>query len=290
MATPDPESAPAAQPLYDQDTAPHLTRALALNDSPRVTRLLADVRSQTGALNQAGTTTTSLRQPVVIRGGGRKPTAAIRAPSSRKWVINSVIVAVVVVLTLLTGLAVAPLATGNGSPFSLFWISGAAHNNNDSVYNTNLVAQAATATAIVRQDGYDPNSNSSTNGIPTIYSGSGVTPNYFAYGQCTYWADLEYHNKANHWVQWGGDAYQWAAGARAAGWIVSTTPHVYSIIVLQPYVQGAGYYGHVAVVEKINPDGSVYTSNMNWYANGGWNYESWWTFTPGPGVLFVWHV
>jgi len=90
-------------------------------------------------------------------------------------------------------------------------------------------------------------------------------------------------------VDWIGNAYQWSYGASAAGWHVSATPHLYSIIILQGGVQGAGGYGHVAVVEKINSDGSVYTSNMNWYANGGWDYESWWTFHPGPGVLFAWH-
>jgi len=47
--------------------------------------------------------------------------------------------------------------------------------------------------------------------------------------------------------------------------------------------------GHVAVVERINPDGSVYTANMNWYDGGGWDRVSYWTFRPGPGVLFVWH-
>jgi surface antigen len=62
-----------------------------------------------------------------------------------------------------------------------------------------------------------------------------------------------------------------------------------SIIVLQSGVQGASYFGHVAVVERINADGSVYTSDYNWYANGGWDTLSYWTFTPGPGVSFVWH-
>jgi surface antigen len=45
----------------------------------------------------------------------------------------------------------------------------------------------------------------------------------------------------------------------------------------------------VAVVEKINADGSVWTSNFNRYANGGWDYKSYWTFKPGPGVAFVYH-
>jgi surface antigen len=288
-ATPAPEFAPTTQQHYDQDTTPHLTRVLPTNDSPRVTRLLADLRTQTGALRQAGQTTTSLRQPVVIRGSERKSTDALPASRRHRMAIRSIIFVAMAILTLVTALAVVPLATGNGHPFSLFSASGTLHNNNDGAYNANLIAQAATATAIVRQDGYDPNSGSSNNGIPPVYSGSGVTPDRFAFGNCTYWADLEYHNKTGYWVDWIGNAYQWAYGASAAGWIVSSTPHVYSIIVLQPYVEGAGYYGHVAVVEKINPDGSVLTSDMNWYANGGWDRVSYVTFTPGPGVSFVWH-
>lgn len=286
---PAPESMPTTEPLEEQDTAAHLTHTLTLNDSPRVTRLLTDLRSQTGALSQANPTTTALRQPVVIPGSRRKASGVIRPPRSRKLIINSAVLAVIAVLTLLTALAVAPLATGNGHPFSLFATFGSLHSNNDSAFNANLIAQAATATAIVRQDGYDPNSNSNS-GAPPVYSGSGVTPDHFAFGNCTYWADMEYHNLTGYWVGWLGNAYQWAAGASAAGWIVSSTPHVPSIIVLQPYVQGAGGFGHVAVVLKINADGSVLTSNMNWYANGGWDIVSDWTFRPGPGVSFVWHT
>nr|BBH94622.1 hypothetical protein KTA_28210 [Thermogemmatispora argillosa] len=156
-------------------------------------------------------------------------------------------------------------------------------NGQDNTYQ--IGPQAATATAVT-QDGYD-------NG-PLHYPGLPWQPtegdlNRFAYGQCTYWANLRYHELTGYWVPWQGDAYQWVAGAEQYGWIVSSQPHVPSIIVLQPGVQGASSYGHVAVVERINPDGSVYTSNYNWYANGGWNRLSYATFYPGRGVAFVWH-
>ncbi len=212
----------------------------------------------------------------------------MRPPQGRAWVTSSLVLSMFIVITLLTGFVVLPLATGNHLGFSL-------STNDDKIYkstnpnsNANLIAQAAaTATAIVRQDGFDQSSN---NNGGTLYAGSGVTPNRFSFGQCTYWADLRYQQLTGYWVDWIGNAYQWKYGALSApGWIVSSTPHVPSIIVLQPGVQGAGYFGHVAVVERINPDGSVYTSNMNWYANGGWDRVSDWTFTPGPGVSFVWH-
>jgi surface antigen len=100
---------------------------------------------------------------------------------------------------------------------------------------------------------------------------------------------MRYHALTGYWVPWLGNAYQWAYGASSSGWIVSSTPRVPSIIVLQSGVQGASYIGHVAVVERINADGSVYTSDYNWYSNGGWDILSYVTFTPGPGVSFVWH-
>ena len=272
-----------------------ITRQLAFNSSPAVTRQLPDV--QTGTLPSVGTTTslpsigtiTSLRQPVVIPATGKKSRGTMRPPRGRRWVVSSFALVVLVVITLLTGFIVLPLATGNHLGFNLSAGDSKLYQNNDPNSNASLVAQAATATAFVQHnDGYDPTSN---NGGGTLYTGSGVTPNRFAFGQCTYWADMRYDQLAGRFVDWIGNAYQWYYGAKSApGWIVSSTPHVPSIIVLQPYVQGAGYYGHVAVVERINSDGSVYASNMNWYANGGWDRESFWTFMPGSGVSFVWHT
>ena len=69
-------------------------------------------------------------------------------------------------------------------------------------------------------------------------------------------------------------------------------PHVPSILVLMPYVQGAYGYGHVAIVESEDDNASpivVHTSNMNWFnGGGGWDRESNYDFTVGSGVYFVW--
>lgn len=252
--------------------------------SPHITRILPDIN--TGALSfpPAGSTTTALRQPIVIRGSGKKKTQANHHPPQvRKWVISVSAITLLIVITLGTAFAVSPLGSENGhfiNPIQL--VANLVHNSSN---NPSLITQQAqaTATAVLRQDGYDPNS-----GVTTQPGGGG--PYRFAYGQCTFWANMQYHALRGFWVPWLGDAYQWAYGAKMSGWIVSSTPIVPSIIVLQPGVQGASYFGHVAVVEKINPDGSVYTSNYNWYANGGWNTLSYWTFKPGPGVSFVWHT
>jgi surface antigen len=91
----------------------------------------------------------------------------------------------------------------------------------------------------------------------------------------------------NVWIPWYGDAYEWVEGARAAGWHVSTTPVVGSIIVLMAGVQGAGSVGHMAYVEGVS--GNVaHTSNMNCAANGGgFGIVSSYDFTAGDGVFFV---
>lgn len=273
------------QQLPDENSSMGITRQLAFNGSPAVTRLLPDI--QTGTLASVSSTT-SLRQPIVIPATGKKSRGTMRPPRGRTWVTSSLVLGMFIMITLLTGFIVLPLATDNRLGFNLSANDNKIYQTTDPNSNPNLIAQAATATAIAHQDGYDPTSN---NNGGALYTGSGVTPDRFAFGQCTYWADLRYHQLTGNWVDWSGNAYQWASGARAAGWNVSTMPHVPSIIVLQGGTQGAGYYGHVAVVERINSDGSVYTTNMNWYnGGGGWDRESGWTFRPGPGVLFVWHA
>jgi len=248
--------------------------------SPGITRTLPDVNTGPLSFSPAGSTTTALRQPVVIPGTGKKSPGLIRPPKGRKQVISVSVLAFLLTITLGTAFAVSPLQ-GESGPFTnpIQLVANLVHNTNN---NPSLIAQQATATAAQSQGGYDPVSGGSTSpGAGGLYR--------FAYGYCTYWANMRYHQLTGYWVPWLGNAYEWKYGAMASGWIVSSTPRVPSIIVLQPGVQGAGYLGHVAVVERINSDGSVYTSDWNWYANGGWAILSYVTFTPGSGVSFVWH-
>ncbi|ORX97791.1 hypothetical protein K493DRAFT_368928 [Basidiobolus meristosporus CBS 931.73] len=114
----------------------------------------------------------------------------------------------------------------------------------------------------------------------------------FNNGQCTDWADARYYELTCQHTQWWGDARTWPSSARNVnGWVVSSQPRVPSIIVIQPGYQGCGSTGHVAVVERINNDGSVYTSNWNYKFNGqGGTYTtSYGNFYTGNGVSFLWH-
>jgi surface antigen len=141
------------------------------------------------------------------------------------------------------------------------------------------------------------NEGHTATGATSMHTASGVSSqsgqiadssftNPFTPGQCTYWADYEYHHLTGYAIPWRGDAGDWTSGAAAAGWIISSVPHVPSIVVLRSGIQGAGWSGHVAVVEKMNFDGSVDTTNWN---VTGWGVFSWQTYYPGSGVSFIWH-
>jgi surface antigen len=231
------------------------------------------------------------RTPVVIQ-GKKRPTPAPAVPhiSHRRRRLYVTIAGIfsLFVITCVTLLSVSPLGHDLSQTFNWSHMGNSSLLNSQSNDPGSLVAQA-TATAVYQQqtDGYDPYGN----GNPQVGSGSGSLN--WPLGQCTYWANLRYHTLTGYWVPWSGNADQWVAGASSAGWHVSTMPHVPSIIVMMPYVQGAGGYGHVAVVESIVPKvtpTTVYTSNMNWWQGyGGWDIVSYVDFTVGSGIYFVWH-
>ncbi len=133
------------------------------------------------------------------------------------------------------------------------------------------------------------NGNAPTNGTPTPNTSTGAVGqgNFFPYGQCTWWAAQRYYQLHQVYVPWtvNSNAAQWVDRATDFGWQVSDKPSVGSIIVLQPYIQGASALGHVAVVEQVLPNGQVIASNMNWAPDPSAVTNL--TFTPGPGVKFI---
>ncbi|OTA26552.1 hypothetical protein B9G54_03960 [Alloscardovia macacae] len=90
---------------------------------------------------------------------------------------------------------------------------------------------------------------------------TGDTGNAYPFSECTWWAYTRRHQLGLPVGSYFGNGAQWAKSARALGYQVDHTPEVGAIMVFQPGEEGAvAYYGHVAIVEKINPDGSVVTS------------------------------
>ena len=88
--------------------------------------------------------------------------------------------------------------------------------------------------------------------------------NNYSYGYCTWYA-------YNRRVELGlpayrslGNANTWDNRARAAGITVSRIPIAGSI-----FQTDAGYYGHVGIVESVNPDGTINISDMNGIAGWG---------------------
>jgi surface antigen len=59
-------------------------------------------------------------------------------------------------------------------------------------------------------------------------------------------------------VDWNGDAWMWFRNARGAGRPEGRVPVAGSIVVMW-----GGWVGHVAYVEKVNPDGSFLITEMN---------------------------
>jgi len=297
-------------PLEQKDTAilpaqltpvpPMLTRQLSNAgitrqlSNPGVTRQLssAGITRQLSSSGIVGDEAegTAARGPVLIKREMNKRVSAPLTPRSRKKRRLLVTMSGVLILTLFTAFALvaaSPLGHNVGLNFTLpAGANGQVFSGDSS--NLSLVAQA-TATAAYNQqnDGYG--------GGGAQLNGDGSGSLGWPYGQCTYWANYRYHQLTGFWVSWTGNADQWVVGAQAAGWNVSASPHVPSIMVmLGNSGQGENsYYGHVAVVESVNDSVTpeiVHTSNMNWYADGGgWGHESFYDFHVGYDIYFIWH-
>ena len=230
-------------------------------------------------------TTTSLRQPVVIHGSQKtRQLASSRSLSRNGRIVLSVSAVCLCVLLSITALAAVVPVDNQGHPQGLGNLLRPLMNVVTSKSNngSTISIQEAEATAATT-DGYNP---------ADVYVGpisaNGSTLNRFFYGQCTYWADYRYNQLTGVWVPWLGNAYEWYQQAINYGWHTSSYPNPNgpSILVLGPYAQSSSAYGHVAIVEKINGDGTVTTSNMHWPYVGVVSYVNF--SYPVAGTHFIW--
>ena len=99
---------------------------------------------------------------------------------------------------------------------------------------------------------------------------TGDSGNAYSFSQCTWWVYVRRHELGLPVGSYMGNGNMWANSARALGYWVDNTPrHVGDIMVFAAGQAGAdGYYGHVAIVEQINPDGSIVTSECGASMNG----------------------
>ncbi len=94
-------------------------------------------------------------------------------------------------------------------------------------------------------------------GVPEVVPSTPKSVNPFPWGQCTYWV------AGQRLVPWQGNAIAWWAEARAYGVPEGQVPVAGAIAVFD-----IGYYGHVAFVTKVLPNGSWQQSEMNVYGLG----------------------
>ncbi len=94
---------------------------------------------------------------------------------------------------------------------------------------------------------------------------TGDTGNAYPWGQCTWWSYERRHQLGLSTGSYFGDARSWGASAQSLGyWVDNQARAVGDVLVFAPGQEGAdGYYGHVAIVEAVNPDGSIRISESN---------------------------
>jgi surface antigen len=93
-----------------------------------------------------------------------------------------------------------------------------------------------------------------------------------ALGNCTWYANgraKQFGRSAARVDRMLGNAGQWGSEASAAGITTSSQPQVGAIA--QWNASGAMPYGHVAVVEQVNSNGTVLISESS-YGNSSWNF------------------
>lgn len=112
--------------------------------------------------------------------------------------------------------------------------------------------------------------SSSASGLVNGFSPITMTAagNAYAFGNCTSWA-YERRVQLGHPIgSYWGNAATWDSLGRAAGYVVDKNPTVGSVFQMPAFIDAyTGVYGHVGIVESVNPDGSIYISEMNYAGN-----------------------
>ncbi|MDO8336467.1 MAG: LysM peptidoglycan-binding domain-containing protein [Candidatus Saccharibacteria bacterium] len=131
---------------------------------------------------------------------------------------------------------------------------------------TQIIIPGGSPAAVVASVSSGRGSTAGSAGASTSASLSGG--NRYDYGYCTWYA---YNRRAALGMPIGGmwgNASSWASLARGSGFLVNNRASVGAVLQTP---NAAGGYGHVAVVESVNSDGSILISEMNF---AGWNVKS----------------
>jgi surface antigen len=112
--------------------------------------------------------------------------------------------------------------------------------------------------------GFDPNHD------------TGDTGNAYPWSECTWWAYVRRHQLHLPVGSYLGNGADWAASARRLGYWVDGTPRSPGdVMVFAAGQDGSSVdYGHVAIVEKINDDGTVLISECGSAYQGVTHYRT----------------
>lgn len=114
--------------------------------------------------------------------------------------------------------------------------------------------------------------------------------NGYDYGFCTWYVATQISVPSN----WG-NASSWSYYAALSGWTVGSEPQV-GAIAQTPYA--AGGQGHVAVVRAVNPNGTIWISEMNSSGQvsmtdstrtGGWGVVDWKVVSASTFPHYIYH-
>jgi surface antigen len=108
------------------------------------------------------------------------------------------------------------------------------------------------------------NSSSSSNStiVSTNYANTSAG-NKYSFGECTWYVYERRLEMGEPVGSFWGNASSWSAYARLAGYTVNSSPSAGAVM-----QTSSGYYGHVAIVESVNSDGSITVGEMNY---SGWD-------------------
>lgn len=112
----------------------------------------------------------------------------------------------------------------------------------------------------LKVSGYTPTKPTSTGYTTPIF----YHQNLYDWGQCTYYVFNRRAEIGKGISTYWWNANNWDDAAAADGYAIDYRPEVGAIAQTD-----AGFYGHVAFVERVNSDGSILVSEMNWSAGPG---------------------
>lgn len=98
--------------------------------------------------------------------------------------------------------------------------------------------------------------------------------NTYYKGQCVWWAYERRMQMGNPVPNTWHNANQWLDNAQAQGWPTGSEPRYGAV-----GVRG----NHVVIIERVNDDGTVYLSEMNYDYNGGFRYRT----APASNFLYI---